>query len=120
MKLNRLVSDILHRLACSRRTWKGGRLDTGSRRRHFTAPGRRHCSWYCAVRSILNGLALSLRERFPAMVKDFHHYCQQSHPKPGAAWVRGGADTDGCSARIISLLIQDPSEGRVQCPARPA
>ena len=33
-----------------------------------------------------SGLALSLRERWPAMVKDFRHYCQTSHPKSGEIW----------------------------------
>ena len=31
------------------------------------------------------GLAKSLHERLPAMHKDFHHWCRQTHPKPGAA-----------------------------------
>ena len=30
-----------------------------------------------------NGLALALRERWPAMYKDFRHYCQTTHPAPG-------------------------------------
>lgn len=28
-----------------------------------------------------NGLALALRERWPALYKDFRHYCQTFHPK---------------------------------------
>lgn len=31
------------------------------------------------------GLALSLHECYPAMHKDFHHWCHQAHPEPGAA-----------------------------------
>ena len=27
------------------------------------------------------GLALSLRERWPAMYKDFRHFCHTQHPK---------------------------------------
>ncbi len=34
-----------------------------------------------------NGLALSLRERWPAMVKEFRHYCQTTHPKVGGGWL---------------------------------
>ena len=49
------------------------------------------------------GLALSLRERWPAMVKDFRHYCQMTHAKSGGAWVWVGAD----GKRIINLLTQD-------------
>jgi O-acetyl-ADP-ribose deacetylase (regulator of RNase III) len=29
------------------------------------------------------GLALALREQWPAMYKDFRHYCQTYNPKPG-------------------------------------
>lgn len=65
-----------------------------------------------------HGLALSLRERFPAMAKDFRHYCQQSHPKPGEVWFWGGADNDGGSARIINLLTQEPSEGASGIPGK--
>ena len=57
-----------------------------------------------------NGLALALRERFPAMVKDFRHHCRQSHPKPGNAWLWGGAGKDGGTVRVISLLTQEPSK----------
>ena len=32
------------------------------------------------------GLALALREKWPAMYKDFRHYCRTEHPKPGAVW----------------------------------
>jgi len=33
-----------------------------------------------------SGLALSLREHWPAMYKDFRHYCQTVTPKPGELW----------------------------------
>lgn len=49
------------------------------------------------------GLALSLHKRFPAMHKDFHHWCHQAHPKPGEAWMWGG--TDG--VRIVNLITQE-------------
>ena len=38
------------------------------------------------------GLALSLREQWPALYKDFRHYCQTYHPKPGDLWTWMGAD----------------------------
>ncbi|MCC7271696.1 MAG: macro domain-containing protein [Alphaproteobacteria bacterium] len=57
-----------------------------------------------------SGLALALRERFPGMARDFRHYCQEAAPKPGAAWIWGGADRDGGSARIVNLLTQEPSK----------
>jgi O-acetyl-ADP-ribose deacetylase (regulator of RNase III) len=49
------------------------------------------------------GLALSLHKNYPAMHKDFHHWCHISHPKTGEAWVWGGAD----GVRIINMLTQD-------------
>ena len=53
------------------------------------------------------GLALSLHERYPAMHKDFHHWCHQAHPKPGEAWVWGGAG----GVRIINLITQEGGYG---------
>lgn len=50
------------------------------------------------------GLALALREQWPAMYQDFRHYCHVGHPKPGDAWIWGG--TDG--KRIVNLLTQEP------------
>ncbi len=50
-----------------------------------------------------HGLALQLRERMPAMYKDFRHHCQTRHPKSGTLWEWGS--TDG--HRIISLFTQD-------------
>jgi O-acetyl-ADP-ribose deacetylase (regulator of RNase III) len=54
-----------------------------------------------------NGLALSLRENWPAMYKDFRHICQTTHPKIGTLWTWGG--TGG--TRIVSLFTQDGGEG---------
>ncbi len=50
-----------------------------------------------------SGLALALREKWPAMAKDFRHFAHQSHPKPGEIWMWGG--TGG--ARIFNLMTQD-------------
>lgn len=49
------------------------------------------------------GLALSLREQWPAMYKDFRHYCQTRHPKAGELWSWSGAN----STRIANLMTQD-------------
>lgn len=49
------------------------------------------------------GLALSLREQWPAMVKDFRHYCHTAQPKSGNAWVWSGA----MSKRIVNLLTHE-------------
>lgn len=51
------------------------------------------------------GLAHSLRELWPAMYKDFRHYCHTQNPTPGTAWFWGGAG--GC--RIITLFTQEGS-----------
>ena len=53
------------------------------------------------------GLALSLHERYPAMHKDFHHWCHQTRPKPGAAWVWGGVG----GVRLVNLLTQEGGYG---------
>jgi O-acetyl-ADP-ribose deacetylase (regulator of RNase III) len=50
-----------------------------------------------------HGLAAALHERYPAMHKDFHHWCRKKHPKPGSAWVWSG--TGG--TRVINLITQD-------------
>jgi len=49
------------------------------------------------------GLALALRERHPAMAKDFRHYCHQENPKPGHAWLWAGPERV-----VINLMTQEP------------
>ena len=53
------------------------------------------------------GLALALREKAPALYKDFRHYCQTQHPSPGSLWTWTGAD----GVRIINLFTQQAVEG---------
>lgn len=48
------------------------------------------------------GLALALRERHPAMAKDFRHYCHQENPSAGHAWLWAGPERV-----IINLMTQD-------------
>ncbi len=50
------------------------------------------------------GLALSLREDWPAMYKDFRHYCQQSSPATGTLWAWAGVG----GRRIVCLFTQQP------------
>lgn len=52
------------------------------------------------------GLALSLRERWPAMAKDYRHWCHNENPKPGVIWHWAGAE----GPRIVNLLTQDNPE----------
>ena len=49
------------------------------------------------------GLALQLRERMPALYKDFRHYCQTQHPKSGSKWVWMSSD----GHYIINLFTQE-------------
>lgn len=60
------------------------------------------------------GLALSLREQYPAMAKDFRHYCQVSHPKAGEIWAWAGAD----GRRIVNLMVQEEAPSRQSRPGR--
>jgi O-acetyl-ADP-ribose deacetylase (regulator of RNase III) len=60
------------------------------------------------------GLALSLREEYPAMAKDFRHYCQISHPKPGELWAWAGAD----GRRVVNLLTQEPPKSKQSHPGK--
>lgn len=60
------------------------------------------------------GLALALRNKYPAMHKDFHHWCSQTHPAPGAVWMWGGAD----GVRIVNLLTQEGGYGHGARPGR--
>lgn len=62
-----------------------------------------------------SGLALSLREKWPAMYKDFRHYCQTTHPKPGSTWAWAGVGESG-PIRVVSLLTQ---EGGFEHGAKP-
>ncbi len=53
-----------------------------------------------------SGLALLLREQFPAMYKNFRHYCHVTHPKAGEIWAWSGVGRLG-TVTIVSLLTQD-------------
>ena len=51
------------------------------------------------------GLALSLRENYPSMAKDFRHYCKLRNPSPGEVWMWGGVG----GIRIFNLMTQEPA-----------
>lgn len=51
----------------------------------------------------MHGLALQLRERMPAMYKDFRHYCHTQHPKSGELWTWMSSD----GRYLINLFAQD-------------
>ncbi len=50
------------------------------------------------------GLALSLRERWPSLYKDFRHFCHVKAPKEGDTWTWRGPG----SAAIVNLFTQHP------------
>jgi O-acetyl-ADP-ribose deacetylase (regulator of RNase III) len=51
------------------------------------------------------GLALSLRERYPSLYKDFRHYCHSVHPKAGELWVWSGmGETEHIT--VVNLFTQ--------------
>lgn len=66
-----------------------------------------------------SGLALALRERFPALYKDFRHYCHTYSPKPGTLWTWSGVAEPGRPpVRVASLFTQDAPTHRGEHPAR--
>lgn len=60
------------------------------------------------------GLALSLREQWPAMYKDFRHYCHNEHPEPGGIWTWPTAD----GRRIVNLFTQESAYGHGEKPGK--
>jgi O-acetyl-ADP-ribose deacetylase (regulator of RNase III) len=61
-----------------------------------------------------HGLARALHEKYPAMHKDFHHWCNVAHPGPGAAWMWGSAD----GMRIVNLITQEGGYGHGAKPGK--
>lgn len=61
-----------------------------------------------------SGLALAIRENWPALAKDFRHYAHQSHPRAGELWTWGGPG----GVRIYNLLTQDGEIGHGTKPGR--
>ena len=68
--------------------------------------------------SFNQGLAHSLREAWPAMYKDFRHYCQSAHPKAGECWTWSGAEgaRQGPEARFGEALhpVRQPAHPRLR------
>jgi O-acetyl-ADP-ribose deacetylase (regulator of RNase III) len=60
------------------------------------------------------GLALSLRENWPALYKDFRHYCKTTSPKSGELWTWKGAG----GPMIINLMTQEPPPSAQGHPGR--
>lgn len=60
------------------------------------------------------GLALSLREQWPSLYKDFRHYCQTQHPKEGEIWSWMGSE----GQVIANLFTQDGAYNNGAKPGR--
>ena len=60
------------------------------------------------------GLALSLRQDWPALAKDFRHFSHTTHPAAGGLWVWTRAD----GKRIINLFTQEPAQGEHSHPGK--
>ncbi|MFZ3231455.1 MAG: macro domain-containing protein [Pseudobdellovibrio sp.] len=58
------------------------------------------------------GLALSLKENWPSLAKDFRHYCHTQNPKAGTVWSWMGSD----GKKIINLLTQEAADSEKQNP----
>ncbi len=61
-----------------------------------------------------HGLALSIREAWPSVAKDFRHYSHQTHPHAGELWVWSGVG----GVRIFNLMTQDGDHGHGSKPGR--
>ena len=48
------------------------------------------------------------------MHKDYHHWCDQTHPKPGEAWMWGGPG----GVRVVNLITQEGGYGHGGRPGR--
>lgn len=60
------------------------------------------------------GLALALREQWPALYKDFRHYCKTTHVKPGELWTWAGPG----GRRIVNLFTQEAAYGKGEKPGK--
>ena len=61
-----------------------------------------------------SGLALSLREQWPSLSKDYRHYAHQVHPKAGELWT--WTATNGL--RVFNLITQDGDHGHGSRPGK--
>jgi O-acetyl-ADP-ribose deacetylase (regulator of RNase III) len=59
------------------------------------------------------GLAQALHQQYPAMHKDFHHWCRLHHPKLGSVFLWSGVG----GMRVINLITQVGGYERGSKPA---
>lgn len=61
-----------------------------------------------------NGLALALRENWPALHKDFRHYCHTHSPKCGSVFAWMGAE----GRMVFNLFTQEPAANENSHPGK--
>ncbi|MFN0252750.1 MAG: macro domain-containing protein [Kofleriaceae bacterium] len=61
-----------------------------------------------------HGLALQLRENWPALAKDFRHWAHTHHAEPGGLWTWTTPD----GRRIINLLTHAPAPSEKARPGK--
>ncbi|MCB9060999.1 MAG: macro domain-containing protein [Halobacteriovoraceae bacterium] len=62
----------------------------------------------------LNGLAKSLREKFPEMYKSFRHFSHSNHPKEGTSWIWESEE----GQKIVALFTQEHAPGHNSMPGK--
>ena len=60
------------------------------------------------------GLALTLRGEWPALYKDFRHYCKTTHVRPGGLWTWAAPG----GRRIVNLFTQEAAYGKGEKPGK--
>ena len=60
------------------------------------------------------GLALSLREQWPSLYKDFRHFCQSTHPEEGSLWTWKGSS----GPFVINIFTQEHPPVRGGTPGK--
>ena len=68
----------------------------------------------CANDPMNKGLALTLHKHYPAMHKDFHHFCHKQNPKPGEAWMWGTVN----GKRVVNLITREDGPGHATKPGK--
>jgi O-acetyl-ADP-ribose deacetylase (regulator of RNase III) len=61
-----------------------------------------------------NGLAFSLKEKYPKLYKDFRHFSHDNHPKEGTLWSWTGED----QRSFIQLFTQEHAPSKQAHPGR--
>lgn len=60
------------------------------------------------------GLALTLREQWPALYKDFRHFCHTSGPKEGDVWTWKGAG----GPFVLNMMTQEAPKTKNDHPGK--